>query len=130
MKPTRLKVAELKKIKESFRQYLPKNLYTAFAAICSHIVWLEEENLALTREIRERVELDLFVPPPAPEKSRFYVPPQPKTEITRGERLYDTFQAPGAIEAYVKYFGIGTTVEALKEEANIWARENGKEELK
>lgn len=130
MKPKRLKVSELKKHKETFRTYLPRNLYSPFAAICAHILWLEDEVLALTRELRERTELDLFIPPPAPEKSRFYVPPQPKTEIMRGERLYETFNIPGAIEAYARYVGGGATVEHLKAEANAWARENGKDEIK
>lgn len=82
MKPQRLKVVELKAIKEFFRKYAPKNCYPDLVKLFSYILWLQDEVLRLERELRERTELDLF-------KQPLPTPPKPQTPVIPGNLPQD-----------------------------------------
>ena len=115
MKPLRLKVTQIKSIKDHFRLYLPKNCYEQVVQLFSHLVWQDDEILRLSRELRERTELDLFQKPiQAPVRASDHTTLRPPADDKR-TRLHAILGDPKQLEVYLKIHA-GLTKEDLEME--------------
>ena len=127
----RLKVSEFKLALSQLREciknsgtYYRKQLTDNIAALVEHVNYLEKENEELARDLRQIRQAEMFPAETKPQP----IPQQPKPifiAMSVGEKWWHRFQKPkNSVQGILKYSA--HNVSDLIEQANQWAKENGK----